>query len=95
MRIVEYSHHQSDLVSEMNAPFHSIAATMDDFSSTSPIEYNKRIAELGETAFGGTSERRPLLEASSTESGGGSNTSSIVSSPSQIPDGPPPVMSPN
>lgn len=65
------------------ASFHSIAPTKEEQASTT-AEFNQRVLELGQTAFGGASNGSVPTGASARID--------IPTSTRKIPDGPPPVM---
>ncbi len=69
-------------------PFHSIPPTKEDFASNT-AEFNQRVSELGQTAFGGegTGAMNPLgIDASAS--------GSPAQEPLRRPDGPPPLFPP-
>ena len=70
-------------------PFHSIPPTKEDFALTT-AEFNQRVSELGQTAFGGegTGALNPLGSTDASASG------SPVQEPLRRPDGPPPLFPP-
>lgn len=91
---VEFSKKEIALRSESNVPFHSLPPSMNDFASTS-LEFNQRMSDLSQTAFGGETEKDgSSLRTSSIGDVKISSTSSTVTSPRKVPDGPPPVLLP-
>ena len=75
--------------SSSTEPFHSIPPTKEDYASNT-AEFNQRVSELGQTAFGGegAGALNPLGSTDASASG------SPVQEPLRRPDGPPPLFPP-